>query len=660
MNNFLKFSLALFMLVVLQACNNNSATDKVESKATKSADKIIKTETVKFKQYSADDFFKTTAIFGSSINHDASAVLVSNDETGIFNVYKMPLDGSPAQALTTSTEDSVFAVSWFPNDDRVLYFGDKGGNEKDHLYVREIDGSTTDLTPGEKLKANFTGWNNDDNQFYVSTNERDPKYFDLYLYQTNDYSRKLIYQNNDGYSISGVSPNGQWLAVSKDNSNADRDIFLIGLNSEDSSALLITQHEGDVSHRVYTFTKDSKRLIYATNEFGEFNQAWVYVIESKEKKLNYKAEWDVSFTYFSKDGRYQVTGVNDDAQTKLDILDTQDNKKITLPEMPAGDLRGVGFSKDSTLMVFYLNSDTSPSNLYVHKLGTDNIKRLTNTGNPDIDENNLVVGQVKRFKSFDGLEIPGILFKPKQAEQEKVPALIFIHGGPGGQSRKGYNPLVQHLVNNGYAIFSINNRGSSGYGKTFNHLDDKRHGEDDLQDVVYNKYYLQSLDWIDKDRIGVIGGSYGGYLTMAAMAFTDEFKVGINIFGVTNWVRTLKSIPPYWESFRKSLYDELGDPETDEQRLHDISPVFFGHQVKSPVLVVQGENDPRVLKIESDEMVEAIRSGGTFVDYLLFKDEGHGFTKKKNRITASNKYLSFLDKYLRKDNNFEALHRLCE
>ena len=157
---------------------------------------------------------------------------------------------------------------------------------------------------------------------------------------------------------------------------------------------------------------------------------------------------------------------------------------------------------------------------------------------------------------------------------------------------------------------------------------------------------MQTLDWVDPDRIGVMGGSYGGYLTMAAMAFTDEFKVGINIFGVTNWVRTLESIPPYWEAFRQSLYDELGDPATDKERLHNISPVFFGHQVKSPVLVVQGKNDPRVLQIESDEMVEAIRGGGTYVDYLVFDDEGHGFSKKANRISASDKYLSFLNTYL--------------
>ncbi len=629
-------TLALILSLV-QSCGN-----KVPQKTRSVAVEIASS----FESYSAEEFFKTTTVFGSSINHDGSAVLITNDETGIFNAYRMPVDGSKSTQLTHSTTDSTYAISWFPNDDRILYQSDQGGNENTHIYALKESGEATDLTPGDKLKANFAGWHGNEKQFYISTNERDPKFFDLYLYQTDDYSRQLIYQNDVGYTIGRISKNDQYLTLTKTNSNADSDIYLVDLHAKNPQETLITSHKGDVSHGAYTFTEDSKSLIYSTNEFGEYNQAWSYHIESKNSQLYYHANWDVSFVYFSKDGNYRVTGVNADAQTQIEITNTITGKVVQLPEMPSGDLRGVNFSKDSELLVFYINSDTSPSNLFVHKLGTDKISRLTHTGNPKINESNLVVGNVVRFKSFDDLEIPCILYKPKQAQQQQVPALILIHGGPGGQSRKGYSAIIQHLVNNGYGVCSINNRGSSGYGKTFFHLDDKRHGEDDLQDVVYNKKYLQSLDWVDSEKIGVMGGSYGGYLTMAAMAFTNEFKVGVNIFGVTNWVRTLKSIPPYWESFRKSLYDELGDPATDEERLHRISPVFHGAKVKSPVLVVQGVNDPRVLKIESDEMVESIRSGGTHVEYLLFDDEGHGFTKKKNRIDASNKYLQFLDKYL--------------
>jgi len=622
--------------VIIAACFVNACSNEQQ------------TENTVFETYTAEQFFKTTWVNGSSINHDATAVLVSSDETGIFNVYKMPMDGSAPEALTASTKESTYGIGWFPTDDRILFTADQGGNELNHVFVRELDGTVKDLTPGDNLKAAFSRWHEDRTQFYISTNERDPKFYDIYLYQANDYSRQMVFQNNGGYAVNGVSPDGKWIVVRKSHGNADSDLFLINMSEPDAAPLLMTDHKGEVAHSMQSFTPDSKNIIYATNEFGEFNQAWSYNIATGDKKVHFKADWDVSFTYYSQDGKFQVTGVNEDAQTKLEITNAATGEKVALPDMPKGDLRGVAFSADSAVMSFYVNSDTSPSNLYVHTMGSDKVTRLTNSGNPEINEENLVAGEVIRFKSFDGLEIPAILYKPKQAATGKVPALVSIHGGPGGQSRKGYNPSVQHLVNNGYAIIRINNRGSSGYGKTFFHMDDLKHGDVDLKDVVYNKKYLQSLDWVDADKIGVMGGSYGGYLTMAAMTFTDEFKVGVNLFGVTNWVRTLKSIPPHWEANRKSLYQELGDPETDSERMNSISPVFFGHQVKSPVLVVQGKNDPRVLQIESDEMVASIREAGTHVEYIVFDNEGHGFRKKANRITAQNKYLTFLDEFLKK------------
>jgi dipeptidyl aminopeptidase/acylaminoacyl peptidase len=262
---------------------------------------------------------------------------------------------------------------------------------------------------------------------------------------------------------------------------------------------------------------------------------------------------------------------------------------------------------------------------------------------------------VVRYPSFDDLEIPSVLYKPHGASAENpVPALVWVHGGPGGQTRTGYNATRQHLVNHGYAILGANNRGSSGYGKTFNHLDDKRHGEEDLQDIVYGRKYLESLDWVDKDRIGVIGGSYGGYMVAAALAFEPEaFDVGIDIFGVTNWVSTLESIPPWWEDFKESLYDEMGDPATDAERHRRISPLFHADNIIKPTLVIQGANDPRVLQVESDELVAAIQANEVPVDYVVFPDEGHGFTKRANRVTASEAYVRFLDTYLKGESAVE-------
>jgi len=181
-------------------------------------------------------------------------------------------------------------------------------------------------------------------------------------------------------------------------------------------------------------------------------------------------------------------------------------------------------------------------------------------------------------------------------------------------------------------------------------MDDQKHGDVDLKDCVWARRFLESLDWVDSSRIGIIGGSYGGYMVAAALAFEpDVFDVGINIFGVTNWLRTLKSIPPWWEAQKESLYAEMGDPATDEQRLHAISPLFHASNITKPLLVVQGANDPRVLQAESDELVEAVRKTGVPVEYILFPDEGHGFRKKANRIAASNAYVEFLSSHLGAD-----------
>lgn len=179
-----------------------------------------------------------------------------------------------------------------------------------------------------------------------------------------------------------------------------------------------------------------------------------------------------------------------------------------------------------------------------------------------------------RFKSFDGLEIPAIYYKPKNASfANKVPALVWVHGGPGGQSRAGYSQAIQYFVNHGYAVLAVNNRGSSGYGKTFYKMDNQNHGDADLKDCVWGKKWLEQQDYIDSKKIGIYGGSYGGFMALAGIIqYPNEFKIGVNLFGVTNWLRTLQSIPPYWESFRQALYDEMGDPAKDSARLRSISP----------------------------------------------------------------------------------------
>jgi dipeptidyl aminopeptidase/acylaminoacyl peptidase len=610
----------------------------------------IKPDTVKHeavKQYTIEQFMDTVALRGASFSADESRILFSSNKTGIFNVYSVPVAGGEPTAITTSTTDTIYAVSYFPKDDRILFTRDQGGNELNHLFVRTTEGQEKDLTPGEKLRATFMGFSHDDTAFFVQTNERDQRYFDIYRYDAASYERTLLYKNEAGLLPAVISEDGKWIALIKPNTTNDSDILL--WSAETKEATLISKHDGTANHQPATFDPTSHALYYLTDSGSEFTVVKRYDLASGQHEDVQKADWDIVYTFFSRDGKYRVTGVNQDGRTVITVADAKTNRPISLPVVPDGTISGVTISRSETRMAFYVNGDRSPSNLYVHALGTPKVTRLTNTLNPDINTRDLVEAQVVRFKSFDGMTVPSIYYKPKQATpQHKAPALVWVHGGPGGQTTRGYSAAIQYLVNHGYVILGINNRGSSGYGKTFLAADDQKHGKEPLWDCVEGKKYLASLPYVDPNKIGIMGGSYGGYMTLAALSFQpDAFAVGVDLFGVANWVRTLESIPSWWEAQRKALYAEMGDPNTQRDMLKEISPLFHTESIRKPLLVLQGANDPRVLKVESDEIVAAVKKNNVPVEYIVFPDEGHGFTKKKNQIEGYGAVLKFLDTYLK-------------
>lgn len=603
----------------------------------------------KTKRYDAATLFKNTAVMAANFSQDGSRILASMDTTGVFNLYALPTAGGAPVRLTDSKESQV-AEAYFPADDRLIYSQDSGGNEITHLFVLDGQGKTaTDLTPGDKTKAEFFGFSGDKQWFWVATNERDPKAFDLYRYAAKDYKRELVYTNKAADSIIAVSRDSKWLAFSRTRTNADNNLYLQEIGKPKAAPRLITKHTGNIDHRVLDFTPDSKALWFATDGKSEFYQAWSYDLASGKSRPEIAADWDVATVAFSETGKYRVTMTNEDAKTVIRVVDTTTNKEVTLPALPNADVTLAFFSRDESKMAFMLSSDRTPRDVWMVDVGGTTPRQLTKTLNPEVNPDDLVDSQVVRYRSFDGLEIPAILYRPKDASPtNKVPAVVLVHGGPGGQSRRGYSEQIQHLVNHGYAVLATNNRGSSGYGKTFFHLDDKKHGDVDLKDTVAARPYLASLDWVDGSRVAIMGGSYGGYMVGAALAFAPEaFDAGIDVFGVMNWLRTLESIPPWWASFREGLYAEMGDPKTDKARLTAISPLFHADKIKRPLLVVQGANDPRVLKVESDEIVAAVKKTGTPVEYLVFDDEGHGFRKQKNQIAAQEAYLKFLDTYVR-------------
>ncbi len=597
------------------------------------------------KRYTIEQFLDTTSVAGSAFSPDESKVLFSSDASGVFNAYEAPVSGGPATQLTDSS-DTTFAISYFPEDERILLRRDKGGNEIYHIYLRETNGTVKDLTPGEKNRSLFYGWAHDLKSFFYMSNARDPRYMDLYEMDLATLEGRMIYRNTEGYSYGPISNDKRWLVLVKVHTDHNNDLYLYDFQTKKTRHL--TPHEGDINYSAQDFSPDGKSLYYTTNEGHEFSYLVKRDLATDEVEVIEKPDWDVMFASLSWNGKFLVVGINEDARTRIKIYETATGNLVKLPELPAGDITSVTISRSERKIAFYHSGARTPRDLYIYDLGSGELAKITDSQNPEIDPQDLADAEVVRFQSFDGLEIPAILYKPHLEPGEKAPALVQVHGGPGGQSRIGYDPLYQYLVNHGYVVLRVNNRGSSGYGKTFYRLDDHKHGQDDLMDCVKAKDYLISTGFVDPERIGIIGGSYGGYMVLAALAFQPEvFDAGVDIFGVANWVRTLKSIPPWWAAFRDALYAEIGNPETEEEYLRKISPLFHASNIKRPLIVLQGANDPRVLKVESDEIVEAVRKNGVPVEYVVFDDEGHGFTKKANRIRGYKAIREFLDKHLK-------------
>ena len=601
------------------------------------------------KQYTIEQFMDNEAIGGGSFSSDNSSLLISSNRSGIYNVFTVPSEGGEMRAITTSDSTSIFAESYFPNDNRMLLSADGNGDEIDHLFVRDLEGNIKDITPDKEAKSTFYGWSDDDQYLYFGSNKRNPSYFDVYKMSIDDFSSELIYQDDSGLNFSGMSSDETYFALTKSLNTNDSDLFLYDVKTEE----MIKINENQSKNSSQDFSNDNSKFYYTTDDGGEFSYLMSYNLATKEKKKVLEKSWDIMGSGFTSEGKYMVVYVNEDGKNAIQVLDSKTIKPIDLPDFKDQSITSVGFSDDEKWMRMYAGGSNSPSDLYTYNIETKEQHKLTDVLNKAIDVEDLVTAKVIRFKSFDGVEIPAIYYLPHQASVEnKVPAVVWVHGGPGGQSRQGFSSLIQYMVNHGYAVLAVNNRGSSGYGKTFYQMDDLNHGEKDLQDCVEGKNWLASQTEIDGDKIGIIGGSYGGYMTMAALTYTpEEFDVGVNLFGVTNWIRTLKSIPPYWESMRESLYLELGDPfSADSIRLKRISPLFHTDKVTKPLIVLQGAQDPRVLQVESDEIVAGVRENGVPVEYVLFEDEGHGFVKKENQIESYSRILKFLDKYLKNEN----------
>lgn len=597
----------------------------------------------------------TTRVSGISFSHDETSILVSSNKAGIFNAFSVPIAGGAMKQLTFSSDDDIRAVAYFPKDSRIVYARDKGGIESRHLCVLEEDGRHIDLTHGTGIKAGLRRWSRDGNHFYCVTNERDRRYFDVYKINSESYERTLVYECADDDVFIDVSNDERWGLFVRSNSTTDTDILLYDF-AENVMQKLTPHYDATRYHSPY-FDLESQNVFYSTCNDEANTYVYRYELSSGNTHFARKNDGGRVNEQLSYNGHYRIVLKGEGVRMRIAVYESSSGQEIALPLFPEGDLKLLTISRSERLMAFYVNGDRAPNDLYVYEFATKQLRKLTNSLNPAINSADLVESEEISFKSFDRLEIPCLLWKPHDASANvKAPALIWVHGGPGGQTRKGYAAAVQFLVNHGYVVLGVNHRGSSGFGKAFEAAADRKQGREPLWDCVEAKRYLANFDFVDQSKIAIIGGSFGAYMTLSALAFhPDEFAAGVAIAGVSNWIRALKSLSP--GQSRKLYYEKVGDPDTDEEMLRAISPLFHARNITKPLMVIQGAKDPRVSRVESEDIVAAVSSNGGIVEYLLLDDEAHGFRKRTNAVRAYQAVLDFLDRHLKSSDSCEGMDR---
>jgi dipeptidyl aminopeptidase/acylaminoacyl peptidase len=599
------------------------------------------------KLYSSAQFMSTAKTSGMVFSPDEKRILFTSDASGILNAYEVCVSDRTQRQLTHSITENIHAVSYFPNDARILIAKDRGNRENLVLCALEADGKETVLTPGDEVQAYFHRWSVDWNSFYVSTNERDASFYDLYKTNARTFERELIYRAKDKYYFSAISADERYVLFVKSARKGDSDIFLYEVANSEMKCL--TRHEGDALNCLPVFTREGTAIYFITDKDSDFRYVQRLDLVSGETSCVERGNTDVMATYFSFDYRWRMTFYNDVTTTtrRLKIHDEASGAVFTLPGFTEQSITAAVISKSGRRLAFHVEGDRSPGNLYLYDLEQRSVTQLTESLNPEIDPEDLVESEVVSFHSFDDLELPCLLWRPHGiSEINKAPALIWVHGGPGGRMAKGYKGRIQYLVNQGYVILGLNYRGSSGFGKEFFQADHRKHGREPLWDCVAAKEYLANIGYVNSSSIGIIGASFGGYMALSALTFhPEEFAAGVNICGVSNLVSFAKNLPRYWDA--KRFYEKLGDPEKEQELLRSISPFFYADRIKKPLMILQGATDPRCPKEQSDEMVAAIRRNGGQAEYLVYDDEAHGFRKRKNAIHAYEAILNFFDRHLK-------------
>jgi dipeptidyl aminopeptidase/acylaminoacyl peptidase len=592
-----------------------------------------------------------------SLSPQGDRIAFLTNITGTPQVWMISAEGGWPDQLTFYP-DRVDFVRWSPDGSGLVFSKSIGGNENAQLYWLSPDGSQIRaLTDNPRVRHNFGSWSHDGKKISYASNKRNPNCFDVYVMDVASGREELVYQQDGSNDPVAWSFDDRQLIVSNssDTLSLDNNLYLVDLATKKATHL--TPHESASEFSDVLFTRDGRFILLSTNEGREFSALARMDLQTRRTEILDDVQWDLVSTEMSEDGSLLAYTINRDGYIELYVREVSADGKLgpkgSPVSLPAkGLVGGLGFSKDKRKLVAGFNNARFNGDVWLYDLRARAWQQVTHSSRAGLPQDSFVEPQLIRYKSFDGREVPAWYYRPHSSAGNapagtgaRLPVIVSVHGGPEGQELPGFSSIYQYFLGRGYAILAPNVRGSTGYGKTYTHLDDVQKREDSVKDLAAAVEWLKTEGGADPQRIAVMGGSYGGYMTLAAITLYPElWAAAVDTVGIANFESFLKNTSGYR---RKQREREYGSLERDLEFLRSVSPLRRVDRIKAPLMVIQGKNDPRVPYTEAEQIVKALRDRNAPVEYKLFDDEGHGIVKLSNRLIVYPLVADFLDRHMK-------------
>ena len=605
-------------------------------------------------QIPLENFFKNPEKIDYQVSPDGTYFSFMAPYENRLNLFVQKIGSDTTIRITSETERDITASMWAGNN-RILFIKDTGGDENYQLYGVNIDGTdlksytnfpnvrTTIIDPLRKI----------DSLVIIGMNKRNPQVFDPYRLNLNTGELTLLAENPGNIQGWMTDHDGKLRVANAIVDGVNNQILYRETEDQPFQPVLTTNFKETVSFAV--FTPDNK-MVYALTNIGRDKTALVLMDPKtcEEKEVLYMNDkYDISdLNYSEKKNRLTVVaceGHKDMIRHYFDKDEEEIRKKLEA-QLPGYNVGVTSMSKDENIRMIYAGNDRTYGTYYLYNVKENKLTKVADIA-PWIKEEEMCAMNPITYTSRDGLTIEGYLTLPKGYTMENaknLPVVVNPHGGPWIRDSWGYNPEVQFLASRGYAVLQMNFRASTGYGRKFTELGYKQWGQTMQNDITDGVKWLIKEGIADPKRVAIYGASYGGYATLAGVTFTpDLYACAVDYVGVSNLLSFMNTIPPYWKPLLDMMHEMVGDPATDKEMMEKYSPVFHVDQIKAPLFIAQGANDPRVNKAESDQMVEALKKRGVEVEYMVKENEGHGFSNEENKFDFYRAMEKFLDKYLK-------------